>query len=296
MAIPDVSGLLHAAPIILNEMPQIITGLQIVFYIVLVLGFGSIIIKGYRGYMHPVVSFLARVGFGFVALVCALGIANIIPIFIENEFYVMIQQLLINPIVGIIVSTAVLTVSVYLISHNIFNVTGMKKEIEKLQVKLKHAEEVLAKGVKRVEPVRIVGVVVLVAFIIIALLNFQGFPSMSDKLFTFMGVTPEDIQELNQYIENIGGFNGGGTPEGCAPIINLIEPNLDAFTAGELPESTDQLIISMIENGAGINVFEMYHVTHDNTDYYLAIADDGNTVCSAKSNQFCSCLDLQSVM
>ena len=296
MAIPDLSGLLQTAPIILNEMPQIITGLQIVFYIVLILGFGSIIIKGYRGYMHPVVSFLARVGFGFVALVCALGIANIIPIFIENDFYVMIQQLLINPIVGVIVSTAVMTVSVYLISHNMFNVTGMKKGIEKLQAKLNHAEEVLAKGVKRVEPVRIVGAVVLVAFIVIALLNFQGFPSMSDELFAFMGVTPEDIQELSQYVDNIGGFNGDDTPEGCEPIINLIQPNLDAFIAGELPESNDQLIISMIENGAGINVFKLYHITHDNTVYYLAIADDGNTVCSAKSNQFCSCLDLQSAM
>ena len=238
MAVPDISGLLQTAPIILNEMPQIITGLQIVFYVVLILGFGSIIIKGYRGYMHPVVSFLARVGFGFVALICALGIAGYIPIFIQDDFYIMIQELLINPIAGVIVSTAVLTVSVYLISHNVFNVTGMKKEIENLQGRLKHAEEVLAKGVKKAEPVRIVGAVVLVAFIIIALLNFQGFPSMGDRLFSFMGITPEDIEELSQYIEGIGGLDGGDTPEGCAPIISLIQPNLDAFIAGELPEST----------------------------------------------------------
>jgi hypothetical protein len=78
--------------------------------------------------------------------------------------------------------------------------------------------------------------------------------------------------------------------------ILLIQPNLDAFLAGDLPESTDQFIISMIENQGGIDVFKLYQVSHDNTDYYLALADDGNTICSAKSNQFCSCMELQSVM
>lgn len=296
MAVPDVSGLLQAAPMVLNEMPQIITGLQIAFYIVLILGSGSIIRKGYRGYMHPAVGLLARIGFGFVALITSLGISNLMPVFIENGFYILVQRLVINPIIGIVVSTIVLTMSLYLISHNVFNIPGIKKQIEKMQSMLKRAEELTAKGMKKLEPMRIVGIVVLVAFLILSLINFQGFPSMGDELFGFIGLTPDDIDEFNQYMEDMGVFTGAGTPEGCAPIITLIQPNLDAFMSGNLPESTDQLIISMIENSGSINVFRMYSIKHDGVDYYLALSDDGNTVCSAKSNQFCSCMNLQSMM
>jgi hypothetical protein len=212
MAAPDISGLLQAAPIVLNEMPQVISGLQIVFYIVLILGAGSIIMIGYRGYMHSLLKLLARIGLGFVALVAAIGISNSIPLFIDSGFFIMIQKLLLNPIIGIIISTPVLTICMYLISHNIFNIPGIKKQIEKLQSMLKHAEEVTIKEAKKLEPVRIVGIIILVVFLAFALINFQGFPSMSDELFSFIGLTPEDIQELNQYMENIEGFNGN-TPD-----------------------------------------------------------------------------------
>ncbi|MFC2143869.1 hypothetical protein ACFLQO_00700 [Candidatus Aenigmatarchaeota archaeon] len=129
MAIPDISGLLSVAPAMMRDLPQILNGMQIVFYIVLILGFGSIIVKGYRGYAHFAIKMLMRLGFGFVALVCGIGISGIIPAFSNNAFYTIIQSMIINPFLGIIISTIVLTISLYMISHNASNALNVSNTL-----------------------------------------------------------------------------------------------------------------------------------------------------------------------
>lgn len=290
---PDISQLIQIAPTMMKDLPQILFGLQVILYIVLILVFGSIIIKGYRGYMHFAVRLLLRLGFGFIALVCGLGISGLIPMFSGDAFYTLIQSLLINPFIGIVISTAVLTISLCLISHNIFNIPGMKKQISKLQEKLKKAEEVTSKVVKkRLEPIRIVGIVVLVVFLVFSLINFQGFPSLGEELFSFIGITPEEVEELGKYMEDLG--IGKEIPENCVPILTLIDENLDDFLNDRLPESTDLGIKSLIESNSGFTIVKVYQVTHDQRNFFLGIEKDN--VCSATATEFCECLDLKSVM
>jgi len=292
MALPDISGLIDVAPTMLRDMPQILFGLQIILYIVLILIFGSIIMRGYRGYMHFAVKFLLKLGFGFIALICGLALSGLIPMFIEDAFYTMIQSILINPILGIIASSVILTVSLYLISHNIFNMPGIKKRIEKLQEKLKRAEEVTAKvGKKKLEPIRIVGIVILVVFLGFSLLNFQGFPSLGEELFSFIGISPEDIEELGKYME---GIQTGEIPEDCVPILRLIDDNYDDIINDRLPESTDPGIKSMIESNSGLMMIKVYSVTYEQKNFFLAVSE-GN-ICSATPTEFCECLDLESIL
>lgn len=293
MAIPDISQLIQIAPTMMRDLPQMLSGLQVIFYIVLILVFGSIIIKGYRGYMHFALRLLLRLGFGFVALVCGLGLSGIIPMFSADAFYTMIQSIIINPFIGIVISTAVLMVSLYLISHNIFNIPGIKKHIAKLQEKLKKAEEVTSKTVKRkLEPIRIVGIVILIVFLVFSLLNFQGFPSLSEDLFSFIGITPEEVEELGEYIEGMG--IGKEIPEDCVPILTLIDDNYDDFLNDRLPESTDPGIKSMIESNSGLTIAKVYQVTYDQRNFFLGVAEDN--ICSATATEFCECLDLKYVM
>ena len=296
MAIPDISGLLSVAPAMMRDLPQILNGMQIIFYVVLILGFGSIIVKGYRGHAHFAIKMLMRLGFGFVALVCGIGISGIIPAFSNNTFYTIIQSMIINPFLGIIISTIVLTVSLYMISHNIFNVPGIKKQIEKLQNKLKKAEEIASKGISKLTPVRIGGIVILIIFLIISLINFHGFPSMGDDLFSLIGLTPEDVEDLSGYMDDIGLGGGGDAPEGCAPTLTLIQANLEDFMASRLPTSSDQAVKSMIESGSGMSMVMIYQVTHDQRNFFLGISGDGSNVCSATQDTFCGCVDLESVM
>jgi hypothetical protein len=293
MALPDISGLVGIVPTMLKDLPQILLGAQIVFYIVLILAFGSIIAKGYRGYMHFALRLLLRLGLGFVALVCGLALSGLIPMFTNDIFYSMVQSMFVNPTLGIIISTAVLTVSLYLMSHNIFNVPGMKKQIDKLQEKLKRAEEVAAKsGKKMLEPVRIAGIVILAVFLVFSFLNFQGFPSLGEDVFSFLGISPEDIEELSSYAQ---GFSAGGEiPEGCVPVLTLMENNYDDFINDRLAESEDPGIKSMIEIGSGLTVTKVYMVTHEQMGFFVAIA--GSSICSATQSRFCECLDMGSIL
>ena len=202
--------------------------------------------------------------------------------------------MIINPFLGMVISAAVLIISVYLISHNIFNVPGIKKQIEKLQNKLKTAEEILSRPVKKLDPIRIAGAVILIALLIISLLNFQGFPSLGDDMFKFIGLTPDDVQDLSDYMQGLG--IGGDTPEGCASTLILIQNNLDDFISGMLPESSDQGIRSILESGSGTAMTDVYEVTHEGRDIFVGISSDGDNVCSATSTRFCDCVDLKSVM
>lgn len=296
MALPDISGLLDIAPTMLKNLPQILGGLQIFYYIILILMFGSVIMKGYKGYMRFWMKFLLRLGFGFVALVTGIGISNLIPMFTNDMFYTFLQTMLINPVLGIIVSTAVITVSLFMISHNVFNIPGIHKQIKKLEEKLKKAEDIAEKagsaGIKKLEPIRIVGIIVLVAFLIVSLLNFQGFPSFGDDLFSFIGITPEDIDELGQYIDKIPGSTD--IPENCVPILSLIESNYNRIMTDSLPESTDIGIKAMIESGSGMTIQKVFEITYEERTLYLGVERDN--LCSATASEFCECFDLKTFM
>ena len=292
MALPDISGLIEFAPAMLRDLPQILFGLQVIFYIVMILFFGSIILKGYRGYAHFAVSFLLRLGFGFIALVCGLGLSTLIPPFSNDAFYSLIQSVLINPFIGMIISTAVLTISLYLISHNMFNISGIRKQIDRLQERLKKAEDTSAKaGGKRLEPLRIAGLVILVVLIAFSLMNFQGFRPFGDDLFSYMGITPEEIEELGRYLKGIGG--GDDLPSSCVPVFTLVQENFNDFLNNRLPESTDASVKSLIEGSSGLTMAKVYHVTHEGMTFYLGLTAE--KVCSSTHDEFCECMEIESV-
>jgi hypothetical protein len=290
MAMTDLSGILSIAPTVLRDLPNMLFTMQIVYYVVLVLIFGSIVMKGYRGYLHFALRILFKLGFGFVALVCGLAMSEIIPAFSDNPFYSMVQLILINPILGLVISSVVLAFSVYLISHNIFNIPGMKGQIEKLQKKLKRAEETTSKtGGKKLDPVRIAGIVVLIAFLAFCMINFHGFPSVGDRLFSSLGISPEDVDRISRQMGIIGGMSED-VPEGCVATATLLQENYDAIVSDTLPEHSDDGLRSVIESNSGYPVLKMYKVTHNSEDFILAITE--NSICSSTATKFCSCLDI----
>ena len=184
-----------------------------------------------------------------------------------------------------------------MISHNIFNIPGIKNHIKKFEEKMKKAEEVAAnaaqlKGIKKIGLIRVIGVAVLAVFLVISLINFQGFPSISDEMFSFIGITPEDIDELAEYMDKIPG--SANIPENCVPILTLIEANYNAILSDSLPESTDEGIKTMIETGSGFSIEKVFEISHEQNTHYIGVEKDN--LCSATASEFCECFDLKTFM
>jgi len=281
MAIEDFAGLLETAPEILRQLPMIIQTLQIIGYFFVLLFFGSIIVKGYTGYIHPAARFLFRVGLGFVALLSGIGISEILPFF-NTGIYKLFQ---VDVFVGGIIATAVLTLVVYMISHNVFNVEGIKKQIEKLQNKIKKSEELKGKGTKLTDPVRIGGIIIACIFVTFAMINFRGFPDV----FSDLGLSQERFNELASQIESVRDqFGGQNLSEGCVSIATLAQ----VYGTNLLnTRYNNSAVESLIEQGANANVLELYSVEYNQQTMILGITDN-EKLCSSTLNQFCECISL----
>lgn len=130
------------------------------------------------------------------------------------------------------------------------------------------------------DPVRIVGIGIIIFVLGFSMISFKGFPNMAESLPSLFGMSPDELF----------GMVGGGDenlPEGCVSAGRLaLKYN------PSLPQLEDESIETMIESGGGIEVQWMYSVDYDGANYILAIDANFENICSATESTFCHCMQI----
>ena len=287
----DLSGLIAFGSEVLANLPEFLFIVQILVYWGFIMLFGWIVMFGYRTYSPPVTRFLARLCFGFIALVCGVSVSGLINLDV-GSYRILYSFAQLDVFMGGLISSFVLLLSVYLISRNIFNINGIKKAIGRLQKRLESAEK--AKGDKKLlrRPSMVAGLLIFVCYLVFALLNFQGFPVMSERVFSVLGISQgelESLMESAREAQNITDSKGG-----CASVMSVLQANYEKMLNNELPVYENQGTKNMIESETGSKVVMMYTAVYKGREYILAVMEN-EKVCSATEGRLCSCFDYGSI-
>lgn len=297
----DFSNMLAFAPELLRGMPLIFQTIQAVAYVFFILFFGSIIIRGFRGYLPWYMKLIGRVGFGFIALVCAVAFAPLVPIDSTGIYKIIFTLMQLNLWIAGIISAMVLTLSLFLISNKIYNIRGMEKAMERLKVRLERAKDIAKEMSGKtliqnlMQPVRIIGIVVFAGFLVFALINFRGFPNPSENVLSAIGLNQSDIDKLSGYIEAVSPNQTAPMPEGCVSPLELAQNFQEAILQNSLPAYADSGIRTLIESNSKESVELMYRIEYKQKVYALAITTK-QSVCSATGSLFCGCINLGSMV
>jgi len=262
--------------------------IQITVHISLAMFFGWIIMIGWKTYSRGVIKYFLRLGFGFIALICGIGLSGFISTSVlAGPLVDLLSLVQIDIMIGGLISAFILMVSIYFISTNIYNVGGLKKEIERLEGRLKIAEGLMKKTGRAVNskaPTMLIGVAILLGLVVFSLANFQGYPSIADDIGSFLGFNPADIT---------GG--GAGTAEGCISPISLFMANMEKIQSGDLEPYQDTELENSIETESGHPITTMLLIEHEGRDYIIAMSSDQH-ICVATTTDYCSCMDISQYM
>jgi len=147
------------------------------------------------------------------------------------------------------------------------------------------------------DPFKIAGLIIIIGFMVFAVFNFRGFPSMTDGIARLMGMEPEQFNALINPNENI--------PEGCVSASKLLMKH--GINIGGLPPYEDESLKNMIEQETGRQVVLMYETEDDGNDYVVAITlplnidltglsnqelIQNSDICSATKTRLCDCLKI----
>jgi hypothetical protein len=293
MALEDMMGIMSIAPAILRDFPAIMGVMQWISYIFLALFFGSIAIKGYRGYMNTWVRLGVRFGIGFFCLVMGFTIASFIPVETTNAFLLMIQRDLINTLVGGLISSFTVMGTIFLATHNIFDIQGMTAHVKRMEEKLRKAEQISREESKKdiqqkiMDPYRFAGIVVFIILLIFTIAAFPGFPDAGENLLSTLGLEQEDLDTL---LQQIGGDQA--LPQGCESLLAILQANGDDLINNRLPTSNDQTARSLA-TAEGHTPVAMYRANYNGDEYILVVSSD-SYMCHVKDSQLCGCLDVSS--
>ena len=302
MAIPSLGAMAG----LIEFMPDIMFWSQIVFYIFLIFFFGSIVLKGYKGYLHGVIHLLLRIGTGFACLVAGIGLSSLLP-FGDNLIFKMLQ---VDIIIGGLVASIVLLVCLYIITFKFSRTLVVKKKIEKLQERLSKTKD-RPPSKRKVDPFIVVGVIIIILFLGLSLVNFRGFPSMSDELFSALGITPEEFSQMGSLLGSMEGTGGAGGLEDLLPEGMVIEggkpltqQSAECMSAmfsmvniqSQLQDPeflishmySNQAIAAMIESESNKKVSQMFRITEGGNDVIIAITEDMFS-CIATPSELCTC-------
>ncbi|MBW1839518.1 MAG: hypothetical protein JRI49_06230 [Deltaproteobacteria bacterium] len=266
--------------------------IQITVHLSFAMFFGWIIMLGWRTYSKGVIKYFLRLGFGFVALICGIGLSGFISGSLLTGPLVEIMSLIqIDIMLGGLISAFILMISIYLISTNIYNVGGLKKEIERLQKRLTIADGLLKKtgrAINSKEPTMLVGVVILLVLVFFSLANFQGYPSISTDIGSFFGIDPADVS-------GTGDPGGTGSADGCISPLSLFMANMEKIQSGDVEPYQDAELENQIETESGHPIATMLSIEHNGRDYVIAMSSDQH-ICVATTTDYCSCMDISQYM
>ena len=270
-----------AMPQFMQMLPEVFLAVQVIVYLGLVTFYGQISMLGYRGYAGFFLKLLLRLATGLLALVGGYAISAFIP---TPGFLKVLQA---DVFLGGLAYSFLLLAGVYLATHNMFNVAGIKKRMESLEKMLQKADA-LSKVTRKErlrDPYKVAGIILVGLSIILAAFYFQGFPDMYSDFLKGFGLTKSDIQAASSAL---GGF-AVDVPEGCPSPVSVTLQYANQIKAGTLPESEDQAAKALVESNSGESVAFMYSVESGGQAYTLAITGKGSS-CLASSTRFCGCI------
>ncbi len=291
-------------PIILNFIPIVWN----IVYLSTILTTSWVIMKGFRGYLTWHMKLLVRIGLGSLALLCTISLVNLLPVMGSGILKYVFN--IINFFAAGVISTIILTVSVFLISNKIYNIKEMENSMNKLRNKIMKAKSVekdfsgKSRFRRLLRPINLSGIVVLTVLLLIALSSFRGFPDHTKNVqdaiaetLSEQGVNSEMLKAFCSFME---GYNQtGGFSDDCAGPLELVQSvnNLSLSNVLEIGNKlsiyVDSSIESLIESSSGQNVEFMYRIEYKQRVYALALTS-GQSVCSATGSKFCGCVNMSS--
>jgi len=257
---PDISGLITLMPY-----------LNILWYVVWTLFFGSIAIKGFRGFLVWYIKWPLRIGLGFVAILTGIGIGALIPIagIPLASFTKMF--------IGGFISGIVFAIALNVISYKMPGlIGGFEKKIEHFKNKIKSIK--VGGPPKAITPARIIGISIFVGFIIFSMLYFSGFPTFENEISSMIGdLTGTDMSDLSS---------------GCQAMTNSLYTNINIFSGGQLPDPYNDPNLQAIyqqECGETITGFFRYDLS---VPIVIGSTPNQNVICLGTETEFCMRLDI----
>lgn len=148
------------------------------------------------------------------------------------------------------------------------------------------------------DPVRIIGIAIVIALVAFSLLNFRGLPSMTEGIASLLGMSPDDFNLLIGGSENL--------PPGCVSAIKILMSQGISVFGGE-SSYVNEAVREMIESRTGRQVALMYKVDFEGNEYVLSITLPGEMdfedlsneeiikhaeICSSTEDTFCECIKI----
>lgn len=277
-------SILESASIILNQLPELLFISDIAFYFFGSLFFGSIAIKGFRGYLHPLPHFGLRALLGFLCLLGGLGLRGFFA-FLNSGIY---QLFSIDILAGSIVLSGLLCVSLYLVSFRLLNIQALTKRASDIQERIKKAKKIPHNKLGWKDPLKIAGIALIIAITAFSLLSFRGFPRTSENFLNFMGLSPADLEELTKQAENIQQMEKN-LPEGCVSPFSIMQTK--GFDFSKLPSYDNPSLKTLIQKQASSPVLDMRKTSFEGNTFIIALTENSQA-CSATETQVCSCIDV----
>ena len=213
---------------------------------------------------------------GVVSVMGGLGLQDFFTPFFGGGIY---QLLNVDLFIGMLISSLILCLGLYLVSFRLVNIPSLKKQIEKMRKRIEKAKKVPRQKLGWRDPVKIVGIVIIVGLLVFSLSQFNELTRPSNSFLSAFGIDPDSIEDLS---------NQFAAPEGCESVITLLQETGPDITG--LPEFTGEKVKGMVEAEAGSSVLIMRTATHDGKEYIIAVTKDSK-ICSATIEKVCGCID-----
>jgi len=225
-----------------------------------------------------------RIVMGLLARVGGISMKAYFPQLSQGLYSLLNADLL----VGAFVSSIVLAVGLFLISYRLINVEALKGKIARMQKLIEKARHTPPEKLGIKDPVKIIGIIIIVGFLVFSLIGFQGFPRTSDRILSSMGLSLDDLDRMQQQLNSIEGLNEP-LPESCDNIIAILQvagPDINT-----LPNSSDKAALSLLETGSGKTILVVKEAVYKEKDYFIGVTDDA-AICHANRDTFCGCLSV----
>jgi hypothetical protein len=293
MASDFFTTVISSAPQILREAYFWINLFQLIFYAGLILTFGGFITRALKDHFEGPWMVVGRLIFGFLALVTGLGISWLFPRFSTASVFLILQGLFLDILIGGAVASVILYLALRLVSYHLYNIKQIEEridELEELEEKARKIEkqehEQHKEGIRN--PIRVIGLALLAAFIVIGLLGFRGFPSPMEQ----MGLSQEDLDRMassleqlsEEDLESLGEMTGDSDKLAeCMGAVDLLDPNV---LAGAVPYDNPEAQ-RMVEDYAGEPVQAIYQITSDDGFYIFSLTE--TKACLSTTRVVCMC-------
>jgi hypothetical protein len=218
MAIADILNFVTG---ILENSPEVLFYVQIIAYILLLLFFGRIVILGYRNYIPGWVGLLLKAATGLVVLFAAITLSSMFTL--TGQIGRIINLVQGNILIFGILTSIIMIFAIYLISKNFPNSKGIRNALQRIDHRMERAQQ--KKPAKsNFEPTLALGVLVILALLLFSVVIFQGYPNLSDRLYSEMGTTQEEIAGIFSLAGNAMGSSDDSDMVTVAIMANQFLP------------------------------------------------------------------------